>query len=107
MKQSFLDDTAEESVQSPPLDPYRLRYDETDCERSIVKGSGAFCCVFLGLCILSWIVHAIPVNTITDIPPFANSLLYSSISHHTDAWKEAQNTVSPPPPLFGDGRGNF
>ena len=107
MKPSFLDDTAEEGVQAPPLDPYLLRYDETDCERSTVKACGTGCCIFVGLCVLSWVVHAIPVSTISDIPPFANSLLYLSIAHHTDQWKEEQNRVSPPPPMFGDGNGNF
>jgi hypothetical protein len=89
------------------MDGELLGYEETDRERSCVKGCGVFWCLFLGMCVLSWIVHAIPVQTISDIPPFANSLLYLSIAHHTDQWKEAQNSVSPPPPMFGDGQGNF
>ena len=82
-------------------------YEETECERSTVKACGNFCFIFLGLCLLSWFVHAIPVQTITDIPPFANSLLYLSIAHHTNQWEDDQNSVSPPPPMFGDGKGNF
>ena len=90
-----------------PVDSDLLGYNETECERTTVKGCGTFCCVFLGLCVLSWVVHAIPVQSITDTPPFANSLLYLSVAHHTDQWKEAQRIVPPPPPAFGDGGGNF
>jgi hypothetical protein len=100
-------ETTGEPYQEPAFDPYLLNYDETECERSTVKACGTFCCVFLGLCALSWFVHAIPVQTITDTPPFANSLLYLSIAHHTDQWQDAQSSVSPPPPAFGDGQGNF
>lgn len=91
----------------PSFDSASLGYEETDCERSTVRGCGTFCCVFLGLCALSWFVHAIPVRSITDTPPFANSMLYLSIAHHTNQWKDWQNDASPPPPAFGDGRGNF
>lgn len=82
-------------------------YDESQFETLIVRGCGACCCVVLGVFVLSWIVHAIPVSTITDIPPFARSMIWMSIAHHTDAWQQMQGSVSPPPPAFGDGNGNF
>ena len=107
VKEGEMEEAMEEANQEPAFDSDLLKYDETDCERSTVKACGNLCCVFLGLCALSWFVHAIPVQTITDNPPFANSLLYLSIAHHTNQWQDAQNSVSPPPPSFGDGKGNF
>ena len=97
----------EEDAEVPSRDATFFFYEETECERSTVKACGNVCFIFLGLCLLSWFVHAIPVQTITDIPPFANSLLYISIAHHTNQWEDDQNRVSPPPPMFGDGKGNF
>ena len=82
-------------------------YNETSLETNTVRCCGGCLFVFLGILGLSWIVHAIPVATITDIPPFARSMLWMSIAHHTDAWQQAQNAFSPPPPAFGDGLGHF
>ena len=82
-------------------------YEESAIETTCVRGCGACCMVFLGVCLLSWIVHAIPVSTVNDIPAFARSMIWMSIAHHTDAWREAQGLVSPPPPAFGDGQGHF
>lgn len=83
------------------------KYDETPFETTTVRCCGGFCCVFLSMLVLAWTVHAIPVATITDIPPFARSALWMSLAHHTDPWKQLQGGVSPPPPSFGDGIGNF
>ena len=91
-----------EATGKPPSEYY-----ESEWETTTVRCCGAFCCVFLGVLVLSWVVHAIPVSTITDIPPFARSMIWMSIAHHTDPWKEAQGSTSPPPPAFGDGLGNF
>jgi hypothetical protein len=66
-------------------------------------------CVLLGALVLAWIVHAIPVVSITDVPSFARSLMWMSISHHVtgmDSWRD-DDAAPPPPPRFGDGRGNF
>ena len=82
-------------------------YYEAEWETTTVRCCGACCCVFLGVLVLSWIIHAIPVSTVTDIPPFARSMIWMSIAHHTDAWKAQQGSISPPPPAFGDGLGNF
>lgn len=87
---------------NPPEDYY-----ESAFETTTVRCCGAGCCVLLGVLTLSWIIHAIPVSTITDIPPFARSMIWMSIAHHTDAWQTAQSAYSPPPPAFGDGLGNF
>lgn len=83
------------------------QYYEAEWETTTVRCCGAFVCVLLGVFVLSWIVHAIPVSTINDIPPFARSLIWMSLAHHTDAWKSMNGGVSPPPPAFGDGLGNF
>lgn len=82
-------------------------YEESEWETTTVRCCGAFACVLLGVLTLSWIVHAIPISTVTDIPPFARSMIWMSIAHHTDAWKAQQGSISPPPPAFGDGLGNF
>lgn len=82
-------------------------YEESEWETTTVRCCGAFACVLLGTLVLSWIVHAIPISTVTDIPPFARSMIWMSIAHHTDAWKAQQGSISPPPPAFGDGLGNF
>ena len=82
-------------------------YQESGFETTMVRCCGGCCLILIGLCVLAWVVHAIPVATINDIPPFARSLIWMSLAHHTDAWKIQQGGVSPPPPAFGDGRGNF
>lgn len=82
-------------------------YEESPVETTTVRCCGAFCMILLGVLLLSWIVHAIPVSTVNDIPPFARSMIWMSIAHHTDAWKIAQGQVSPPPPAFGDGNYHF
>jgi hypothetical protein len=86
-----------------PLDGYQ----ESACETTTVRCCGSFCMILTGILLLSWIVHAIPVATVSDIPPFARSMIWMSIAHHTDAWRDAQGLISPPPPAFGDGLGNF
>lgn len=95
------DEFAEEGGKAPE------QYYESEFETTTVRCCGAFCCVILGVFALSWIVHAIPVSTVTDIPPFAKSMIWMSIAHHTDAWQQAQGAYSPPPPAFGDGLGHF
>jgi hypothetical protein len=91
------------SEYAPELDGYQ----ESDFETTAVRCCGACCMVFLGVVALSWIVHAIPVSTVSDIPAFARSMIWMSIAHHTDAWKISMGQVSPPPPAFGDGLGHF
>ena len=95
----------EESLQlkAPPPEGYY----ESEYETTTVRCCGAAVCVLLGLLVLSWIIHAIPVATITDIPPFARSMLWMSLAHHTDAWQQTKGALSPPPPAFGDGLGHF
>jgi len=97
------DEEDEEQLSGKPPE----QYDESEFETTTVRCCGAFCCVLLGVFTLSWVIHAIPISTITDIPPFARSALWMSIAHHTDAWKDAQGAYSPPPPAFGDGFGHF
>ena len=82
-------------------------YEESDFETTTVRCCGAACCIFLGICGVAWIVHAIPVATISDIPSFARSMIWMSIAHHTDQWQRMQASYSPPPPAYGDGRGHF
>lgn len=77
------------------------------CEPTCCINLGGVAWLFLGLCTVSWIFHAFPIMGTTDTPQFARSLLWSSIAHHTDAWKDAYYAYPPPPPTFGDGLGNY
>lgn len=62
---------------------------------------GSFCYVFLGLCIVSYVVHAIPLpGSFGSMPANAHSLLWASIVHHTDAYKNYKVAFPPPPPTF-------
>ena len=97
------DDYGFETANTQPPDAY----EESVGVTTTVRCCGAFCCVLMGVLSLSWIVHAIPVATISDIPSFARSVIWMSIAHHTDAWRAQQGVVSPPPPMFGDGQGHF
>jgi len=97
------EDDGFETANTQPPDAY----EESVGVTTTVRCCGAFCCVLMGVFALSWIVHAIPVATISDIPSFARSVIWMSIAHHTDAWRAQQGVVSPPPPMFGDGQGHF
>lgn len=85
----------------------RPEHKESDFETTTVRCCGAACCIILGICGLAWLVHAIPVATISDVPNFARSMIWMSLAHHTDQWQNIQKSYSPPPPAFGDGRGHF
>lgn len=83
-------------------------YGEWWWEASCCQNFGGLLWVLLGLAAVSWVFHAFPVMGTTDTPSFARSLIWASIAHHTDAWKDAvYGNTSPPPPSFGDGGGNF
>ena len=82
-------------------------YRESTRERNIVRSCGSGCCILTGLLSLSWVFHAFPVVTVTDVPGYARSLIWMSLAHRTADWQELQQSVSPPPPSFGDGSGFF
>ena len=97
-----------EAVDNEYAEPLATKaYYETPFETACVRFCGGCCCVLLAVCTLTWVVHAIPIATVTDIPPFARSALWLSIAHHTEAWQSYRGSVSPPPPRFGDGNGYF
>ena len=80
---------------------------ETPFERTSVRCVGASCFVLLSTLVFVCAVHAAPLGWVSDAPAFARSLLWLSVAHHTDQYKEHFATYPPPPPQFGDGRGNF
>lgn len=90
-----------------PSESDKKGYSETSFERSCVRCCGATTFVLVGLLVLSWVAHAIPIVSVNDAPSFARSLLWSSIAHHTKSYGEWKDAISPPPPSFGDGAGNF
>ena len=110
----------EEEEQGFSTEPAPLGYIESKCQRVTVRCCGAGCFVFLGMLTLAWITHAIPVAD-ADAPSFARSLIWMSLAHHTDTWKDWCKTnaecrannweylgvVPDPTPQFGDGNGNF
>ena len=85
----------------------QLGYRESDAQRACVRCCGAFCFVCIGLLSLSYWAHSVPIVSVSDAPPFARSLIWSSLAHHTEAWQSWQSGLAPPPPSFGDGKGNF
>mgnify|MGYP006130689977 CR=1 FL=1 len=100
-------DDFDDDEKSPPDDVATAGYTESACTTHSVRCFGSCFYVLFGLVATAWVFHAFPVASI-DAPAFARSLIWMSIAHHTDAWKQessAQN--SPPPPSFGDGYGNF
>ena len=84
-----------------------LGYKESDTQRACVRCCGATSFVLLGLLSLSWYAHSMPVVSVSDAPPFARSMLWAAIAHHTNAYEDWKSGISPPPPSFGDGKGNF
>jgi hypothetical protein len=80
---------------------------ETSFERTAVRCVGASCFVLLSTLAFVWAVHAAPLGWVSDAPSFARSLLWRSLAHHTDQYRDHFGNYPPPPPQFGDGRGNF
>lgn len=78
------------------------QYEETARERTIVRGCGVCCCVVAVLLSLTYAFAAFPIASVTDAPAFARTLLWLSVAHHTDAWREYRvDTLPPPsPPTF-------
>lgn len=63
---------------------------------------GNACCVFLGLCGVAWVFHAIPTQWgyVSDMPSYGKTLLWASLAYHTDAYSGYRTAFSPPPPSF-------
>ena len=72
-------------------------YTETACERSVVRTCGVCGCVALVLLCTTWAFAAFPIASVTDAPPFARTLVWMSIAHHTTTWQEWQAASAPPP----------
>ena len=83
------------------------QYQETECEVQTVRTLGSCLWIFTGFLTVSWIFHSIIIWPEAQQPAWTYSLIWRSISHHTSAYKDAQNAVSPPPPAFSDGKGVF
>ena len=75
---------------------------ETACERETARCGGATLVVLGGVLALTWAVHALPFASIDDAPPFARSLLWMSVAHHTESWHAWRDARTPPPapPFF-------
>ena len=72
-------------------------YQETANERTIVRGCGVCCCVLAVLVAITYAFSAFPIASVTDAPAFARTLLWMSVAHHTNAWREYRAETSPPP----------
>lgn len=77
-------------------------YSESAREADCVRGCGACLFVGIGLLLVTYLFNAIPVADANDAPPFARSLLWLSLAHHTNAWSDwlVISTPPPPPPSF-------
>ena len=89
------DETSEQGVE-----PWQ--YTEGARELRWVRGCGACCFVLVGLLALTWVFNALPVAGVQNAPPFARSVLWISVAHHTHSWEDwyAKHTPPPPPPTF-------
>lgn len=77
------------------------RYNEDPVKTAAVRSVGAWCFVLLGLFgFFSLLTLWTPVSGITDVPAYARSVLFMSLSHHLDDVSRAMANVSPPPPVF-------
>ncbi len=87
----FYDDDALD--RAPPREYTESRYGQC-----CLRCCGGACWVLLGLCIVAWVAHSIPVGGVADAPAFSKTLLWMSIAHHTDTWQTWQASTPPPPP---------
>ena len=77
-------------------------YSESRWLQCGLMSCGNVCCVFLGLCGVAWLFHAIPTQWgyVSDMPSYGKTLLWASLAHHTDAYSGYRTAFSPPPPSF-------
>ena len=76
-------------------------YTEDPVRVAVVRSVGAWCWVCLGLVgFFLLMVLWTPVQGVTDVPQYAKSILFMSLSHHFDEVQVALGSVSPPPPSF-------
>ena len=73
-------------------------YTESRYGQCCLRCCGGACWLLLGLCIVAWVAHSIPVGGVADAPAFSKSLLWRSIAHHTDTWQDWATATTPPPP---------
>ena len=65
-----------------------------------VRWAGAFCWVLLGLIAFSFLLAAVPVSGVSDVPAYARSIMYLSLGYHFDDVRAHLYDTSPPPPQF-------
>lgn len=76
-------------------------YTEDPVKAAVVRSLGAWCWVILGLVgFMTLMVVWVPVEGVTDVPRYARSVLFMSISHHLPEVQDALGSGSPPPPSF-------
>lgn len=76
-------------------------YTEDPVKVAAVRSLGAWCWVILGVFgFMTLLVLWVPVEGVTDIPRYARSVLFLSLSHHLDDVQRVRGDISPPPPSF-------
>ena len=76
-------------------------YAEDTVKVAMVRFLGSLCWVLLGLFVfVAFLVLWVPVEGITDIPRYARSTLFLSLSHQLDDVQRIRESISPPPPSF-------
>ena len=77
-------------------------YTERGYERACANACGACLCVVVGLLTVTWVFNAFELSSVADAPPFARTLLWLPLAHHTNAWDDWRraNQSPPPPPDF-------
>ena len=97
------DDERKEFIQEKAimdaLPPRMTQLPSEDC----CIGCACTClCIFISLCVVSWVIGSIHATSSETVPPFARSRIWLSLAYHSaeyDAWKQ-QRTPPPSPPFF-------
>lgn len=74
---------------------------EGPVEGACVRLAGQAVCVFVGVLFFAALLAEIAVPGVTDMPSYANNLLYASVAHRfTDVHERIYAASPPPPPAF-------
>ena len=65
-----------------------------------VRAAGALCWVLSGLFVMAWALSTVEVSGVSDVPAYAKSLMYLSLSYHFDDYGAGVRISPPPPPSF-------
>ena len=71
---------------------------ETRVEAACVRMIGQLLCILVGVLLFAALLAEITIPGVTDMPSYADNLLYASIAHHFEGVHARLYATSPPPP---------